>query len=145
MFWNTPSHCAVVFSSGWFPCLLEIANDPPHSERSIFIHCCQLLTDSIIPVLSTVFESLVSVRLGQFMGITGMLPTTEFVYKKNLSSTDARMCISHTLQNALQSWQDRSIVLIGFRAAFDRLTIRDFSLSSALWALEVLCSLFSLS
>ena len=41
---------------------------------------------SITSVLSTVFERLVFVRLGRFMEYSGMLPTTQFAYRKGLGN-----------------------------------------------------------
>ena len=39
---------------------------------------------SITSVLSKQFERLVSVRLGRFMERSGVLPTTQFAYRKGL-------------------------------------------------------------
>ena len=47
----------------------------------------------------------------------------------------------HTLQGALESEQEASIVLIDFSAAFDRIIIRAFFISSHYWILGVLCCL----
>ena len=61
-----------------------------------------------------------SARLGRFMECSGMLPTTQFAYQKGLGTFDALLCISHTLQSALESGQEARIVQIDFSAAFDR-------------------------
>ena len=58
---------------------------------------------SITSVLSKVFERLVSVRLGRFMECSGVLPTTQFAYPKGLGTCDALLCVSHTLQSALEN------------------------------------------
>ena len=50
----------------------------------------------------------------------GVLPTTQFAYRKGLGTCDALLCVSHTLQSALESEQDARIVQIDFSAAFDR-------------------------
>ena len=71
---------------------------------------------------SKVFERLVSVRLGRFMERSGVLPTTQFVYRKGLGTCDALLCLSHTLQSAVESGQEARIVQIDFSAAFDRVT-----------------------
>ena len=55
----------------------------------------------IISVLSKVFERPVSVRQGRFMEPSGVLPTTQFAYRKGLGSCDALLCMFHTLQSAL--------------------------------------------
>ena len=60
-----------------------------------------------------------SARLGQFMEHSGVLPTTKFAYRKGLGTCDALLCLSHTLQSALESGQEARIVQIEF-SAFDR-------------------------
>ena len=54
------------------------------------------------------------------MECSGLLPTTEFAYLKGLGTCDALLCVSHTLQNALESGQEARIVQIDFSAVFDR-------------------------
>ena len=84
-----------------------------------------------------------SVRLGRFMERSGVLPTTKFAYRKGLGTCDALLCVSHTLQGALESVQEARIVQIDFSAAFDRVNhIWAFSISSALWVLDVLSCLY---
>ena len=61
-----------------------------------------------------------SVHLGRFMESNCVLPTTEFAYRKGLGTCDALLCLSHTLQSALESGQEAKIVPIDFSAAFDR-------------------------
>ena len=61
-----------------------------------------------------------SVRLGRFMERSGVLPTTQFVYRKGLVTCDTLLCVSHTLQSALESGQEARIVQIDLSAAFDR-------------------------
>ena len=66
------------------------------------------------------FECLVSVSLGRFMERSGVLPTTQFAYNKGLGTYDAHLCISNTLQSALESGQEAMIMQIDFTAAFHR-------------------------
>ena len=73
---------------------------------------------------------------------SGMLPTTQFAYRKGLGTCDALLYVSHTLQSALENGQDANIVQIDFGAAFYKVNIREFSISSVLRVLEVLCSLY---
>ena len=61
-----------------------------------------------------------SVRLGRFMERSGVLPTTQFAYRKGLGTCDALLCVTHTLQSASESGQEARIVQIDFSAAFDR-------------------------
>ena len=51
---------------------------------------------------------------------SGVLPDTRFAYRKGLGTCDALLCVSHTLQSALESGQEARIVKIVFSAAFDR-------------------------
>ena len=71
-------------------------------------------------VLSKVFGRLVSVRLGRFMESSGVLPTTKFTYRKGLGTSDALLCMSHSLQSALESGQEARIAQIDFSEVFDR-------------------------
>ena len=71
-------------------------------------------------VLSKVFERPVSGHLGRFMECSGVLPTTQFAYRKGLGTCDALLCVSHTLQSELDSGQEARIVQIDFSAVFDR-------------------------
>ena len=63
---------------------------------------------------------MVAVRLGRFMEHRGVLPTTQFAYRKGLGTCDALLCVSHTLQSALERGKEDRIVQIDFSAAFDR-------------------------
>ena len=77
---------------------------------------------SITPVLSKVFERLAAVRFGRFMEHCGVLPITQFTYRKCLGTCDALLCVSHTLQSALKTGQEARMVQIYFSAAFDRVS-----------------------
>ena len=92
------------------------------------------------PVLSKVFERLVAVRLGRFMKGRGVLPTTQFTYRKGLGTCDTLLCVAHILQNALEMGQEARIVHIDFSADFER--VNRFYSRSVLWELEVQCCLF---
>ena len=76
---------------------------------------------SLTHILSKVFESLVSVRPGRFMQGRGVLPTTQFAYRKGLGTCDALRCVAHTSQNTpLEMGQEARIAQIDFSVAFDR-------------------------
>ena len=105
---------------GSFPACWRQANvtpipkGPPSSSVAIYRPIF------ITSVLTKVFELLWSVRLRRFMERSGVLPTTQFAYRKGLGTCDALLCLSHTLQSALESGQEARIVQIDFSAAFDR-------------------------
>ena len=52
------------------------------------------------------------------MECCGVVPTTKFAYWKGLGTCDALFCMSHTLQNAMESGQEAMIVQIDFSEAF---------------------------
>ena len=59
-----------------------------------------------------------SVRLGRFMERCGVLPPTQFDYRKGLSTCSALLFVSHALQSVLESGHEARIVQIDFSAAF---------------------------
>ena len=87
---------------------------PPSSSVANYRHI------SITSGLCKVFERLESVRLGRFMELSGVPPTTQFAYRKSLGTCDALLCVSHTLQSVLDRRQEARIVQIDFSEAFDR-------------------------
>ena len=91
-----------------------IPKGPPSSSVAIYRPI------SITSVVSTVYERLVSVRLRRFMERSGVLPTTQFAYRKGLGTCAALLCESLKLQSALESGQDARIVQIDFSTSFDR-------------------------
>ena len=54
------------------------------------------------------------------MECNGVLPTTQFAYRKGLCTCDALLCMSRTLKSVLEGGQEPRIVQIDFSAAFDR-------------------------
>ena len=72
----------------------------------------------------------------------GVLPTTQFAYRKSVSTCDELLCVSHTLRSALENGQEARIVRSTSALLLIGLTIREFSVGSALWVLEVLCCLY---
>ena len=73
-----------------------------------------------------------SVRLGRFMECRGVLPPTQFAYRKGLGTCDALLCVVHSLQSALEIGQEAGIVQIDVIAALDRVNHQGilFKLSS---------------
>ena len=49
------------------------------------------------PTPNKVFKRLVSVRLGRFMESRGVVPTTQFAYRKGFGTCDALLCVPHSL------------------------------------------------
>ena len=144
MLW--PPLLSVVFRRlvrlGSFPAFWRQVNVTPIPKGPPSSSAANYRPISITSVLSKVFERLVSVRLGLFMERSGVLPTTQFAYRKGLGTCDALLCASHTLQSALESGQKARIMQIDFSAPLIGSTIWAFSISSALWVLEVLSCLY---
>ena len=77
-------------------------------------------TISITPILSKVYENLVSHKLSSFCEKYGLLPAAQFAYWKDLGCTDAPHTISHHLQKSLEAGMESYIVQLDFSEAFDR-------------------------
>ena len=105
---------------GSFPPCWRQANVTPIPKGPPSSSVANFRPISITSVLSKVFERLVSVDLGRFMERNGVHPTTQFAYRKGLGTCDALLCMSQTLQSALESGQEAGILKIDFSAAVDR-------------------------
>ena len=117
-------HLAVVFRRllrfGLLPVCRRVANvtpipkDPPSSSVANYRPI------SLTPILSKVFERLGSVRLRHFVECRGVLPTTQFAYRKGFGTCDALLCVAHTLQSGLELGQEARMIQIDFSDAFDK-------------------------
>ena len=99
---------------GSFPVCWRVANVTPIPKGPPSSSVSNYRPISLTPILSRVFERLVSVRLAHFMECRGVLPTTQFAYRKGLATCDALLCLAHTLQSALEMGQEARIVQIDF-------------------------------
>ena len=117
-------HLSVVFRRlvrlGSFPPCWRQANLTPIPKGPTSSSVTNYRPISITSILSKMYERMLSVRLGEFVECNGVLPTTQFAYRKGLGTCDALLSVSHTLQSALESAQKARIVQIDFSAAFDR-------------------------
>ena len=77
----------------------------------------------ITPILSKVYEKLVSHKLSSFCEKYGFLPAAQLAYRKGLSGTDALLTISHHLRKSLDAGMESYIDQLDFRAAFDRMCL----------------------
>ena len=77
---------------------------------------------SITPIVSKVYEKLVSHKRSSFCEKYGLLPTAQFAYRKGLGCTDALLTISHHLQKSLDAVMESYIVQLDFSAAVDRVS-----------------------
>ena len=104
---------------GSFPVCWRVANVTPIPKGPPSSSASNYRPISLTHILSKVFEQLVLVRLGRFMECRGVLPTTQFAYRKGLGTCDALLCVANTLQNALEMGQEARIVQIDFSSALD--------------------------
>ena len=51
---------------------------------------------------------------------SGVLPNTQFTYRKILVTCDSLLCVPRTLQSTLESGQEARILQINFSAEVDR-------------------------
>ena len=105
---------------GSFPECWKSANVTPIPKGSPSASVSDYRPISITPVLSKIFEKLVAVRLSRFLERIGVLPPSQFAYRKGLGTRDALLCISHVLQEALETGCEGRLVQLDFSAAFDR-------------------------
>ena len=105
---------------GSFPVCWRVANVTPIPKGPPSSPASKYRPISLTPILSKVFESLASVRLGRVMKGRGVLQTTQFAYRKGLGTCDDLLCVAHSLQSALEMGQEARIVQIDFSVAFDR-------------------------
>ena len=122
MFWPLDSYVVIRrhVRPGSFPACLRQSNVSPISKGPPSSSVENYQPIFITSVLSKVFELLVSARLGRFMERNGVLPTTQCAYRKGLGSCGALLCVSQTLQSALEGGEEARIVQIDFSSAFDR-------------------------
>ena len=105
----------VAFLVSW-----RVANITPIPKGPLSSSVVNYRPISLTPILSKVFELLVSVHLRCFMECRGVFPTTQFAYRKGLGTCDALLCVAHTSQSALEMGQEAIMVQIDFSASFDR-------------------------
>ena len=77
---------------------------------------------SITPVLSKVFEKIVSGKLSHFLERNSMLLLSQFSYRRGLGTCDALLTLSHTLQVALDRGMEGNLVQLDFSDALDRVS-----------------------
>ena len=76
---------------------------------------------SITPILSKMYEKLVSHKLSSFCEKCVYLPAGQFAFRKRVGCTVALLTISH-LQKSLGAGMVSYIVQLDFSAAFDRVS-----------------------
>ena len=81
---------------------------------------CNYRPISIAPVLSKVFERLISLRFGWFLERSRALSSHQYSYRKSLRTCDALLDIVCAGQIELDRGGELALVQIDFNVAFDR-------------------------
>ena len=89
----------------------------PKGQLSTLV--CNYRPISITPVLSKVFERLISLRYGRFLERSGVLPSQQYSYRKRFGTCDALLDIVRAGQLELDRRGELDLVQIDFSAAFD--------------------------
>ena len=74
------------------------------------------------PILSKVYEKLISHKLSSFSDKYGLLPAAQSAYRNGLSCNDALLTISHHIQKSLDAGMESYIVQLDFSGAFNRVS-----------------------
>ena len=109
-----------IIHSGVFPDCWKIASITPIPKEGASCNAKDYRPISITPILSKVFEKLLARKLNCFLEAEGILPSTQFGYRKRLGTTDALLTFSHDIQAALRDGMEVRAVAIDFSAAFDK-------------------------
>ena len=75
---------------------------------------------SITPLLSMVYEKIVTRKLDYFLESNRLLPPSQFSCRRGLETCDALLTLSRRLQVALDMGMESRLVQLNFSAAFDR-------------------------
>ena len=109
-----------LLSSEGFPRVWRSANIIPIPKGS---SCSQYLSDyrpiSITPVLSKIYEKLLSKKLSKYVEDSNVLPDTQFGFRRGLGTADALLTLIHDLQSGLDSRSEARVISLDFSSAFD--------------------------
>ena len=105
---------------GKFPTSWRVADIAPIPKGPLSSLVSGYRPISITPILSKVFERLISSRLGSFMEVTGVFPSHQYSYRKRLGTCDALLDIVCAGQQSLDGGGETVLVQIDFSSAFDR-------------------------
>ena len=116
-FWKTASVLAPRLSClfrrllhcGEFPLEWRIADVNPIPKGSLSALVCNYRPISITPVLSKVFEWLITLRFGRFLERSGVLSSHHYSYRKGLGTCDAFLDIVCACQLELDSGRVESL------------------------------------
>lgn len=111
-----------LLKEGSFPFCWRCADVVPIPKGTVSSFTKDYRPISITPVLSKVFESLISNRLRRFMEDENLFPQHQYAYRKCLGTCDALLDICCSCQSSLDAGSESIILSIDFSAAFDRVS-----------------------
>ena len=74
---------------------------------------------SITPIISKIYEKLISRRLYKYADSNNFLPQTQFGFRKGLGTTDALLMLTQDIQSSLDKRAESRVVSLDFSSAFD--------------------------
>ncbi len=96
--------------TGSFPMCWSNANITAIPKGSPSSDACNCRPISITPLLSKIFEHVISGRLSRYLEDSHLITANQFAYRKNLGTTDALLSISHKIQQALDRGHEARVV-----------------------------------
>ena len=106
--------------SGDFPLEWRIADVTPIPKGPLSALVCNYRPISIISVLSKVFDRLISLRFGRILESSEVLPSHQYLYRRNLGTCGALLDNVSAGQMEFDRGGELALVQIDFSAAFDR-------------------------
>ena len=110
----------ILLRRGLFPSQWRRADITPIPKGTISSLVSGYRPISITPILSKLYERLISVRLSRFMESSSLFPVHQFAYRKGLGTCDALLDIVCAGQRVLDSGGEFALIQLDFSAAFDR-------------------------
>ncbi len=100
------------------PPVLEECEHHSDPQRLFIVWCLQLST-SFYHSVTKIFEYVIFGRLSRYLEHSHLIPANQFVYRKNLGTTNALLSISHKIQEALDCGHEAKVVQVDLSAAVD--------------------------
>ena len=114
----------ILLRSGSFPMCWNVANVTAMPKVSNSPDVKDYRPISITPILSKIFEKLLSAKLSQFCESRSLFPSQQFSNRKNYGCVDALLSISNEIKTALDRGGESRLIQLDFSAAFDRVNHR---------------------
>ena len=111
----------ILLRRGSFPTCWRTANVTPIPKGSSpSIHPDGYRPISITPILAKIFERVLAKRINRFLDVNKLLPSFQFGFRKGLSTSDALLLVTHSIQASLDAGHETRMISLDFSSAFDR-------------------------